>query len=72
MFLVPPNSEYMKMRDKLLKMNKMQDVSASHILVLLLRLRQICCHPTLISSVRIFNDFINSKFNIFLLIKGHK
>lgn len=47
---MPPNAEYFKMRDKLLKMNKIQDVNASHILVLLLRLRQICCHPHLISA----------------------
>ncbi|CAH0563361.1 unnamed protein product [Brassicogethes aeneus] len=46
-----PNNEYFKMRDKLLKMNKIQEVSQHHILVLLLRLRQICCHPSLITAM---------------------
>lgn len=46
-----PNNEYFKMRDKLLKMNNIQDISQHHILVLLLRLRQICCHPSLITAM---------------------
>lgn len=33
------------------KMNSIGDVKAFHILVLLLRLRQICCHPGLIEGV---------------------
>jgi SNF2 family DNA or RNA helicase len=33
------------------KMKSMGDVKAFHILVLLLRLRQICCHPGLIEGV---------------------
>jgi SNF2 family DNA or RNA helicase len=33
------------------KMNNMGDIKTFHILVLLLRLRQICCHPGLIESV---------------------
>lgn len=46
-----PNKEYMKMREKLLRLNKFKTVSQHEILVLLLRLRQICCHPSLITSV---------------------
>ncbi|PNF38558.1 hypothetical protein B7P43_G04028 [Cryptotermes secundus] len=33
------------------KMNSMGDIKTFHILVLLLRLRQICCHPGLIESM---------------------
>ena len=36
------------------KMKSMGDVKAFHILVLLLRLRQICCHPGLIEGVSNF------------------
>nr|CAI5836945.1 unnamed protein product [Callosobruchus analis] len=46
-----PNAEYFKMRQKLLGLNKGQDIKQSIILVLLLRLRQICCHPSLIKPV---------------------
>ncbi|KAL3277454.1 hypothetical protein HHI36_012802 [Cryptolaemus montrouzieri] len=46
-----PNGEYFKMRQKLLKLNKMKEVSQHEILVLLLRLRQICCHPFLITKM---------------------
>ncbi|CAH1132722.1 unnamed protein product [Ceutorhynchus assimilis] len=45
------NQEYFKMRKKLLKLNKVKNVSQHEILVLLLRLRQICCHPSLITSM---------------------
>ncbi|ENN79038.1 hypothetical protein YQE_04505, partial [Dendroctonus ponderosae] len=47
----PPNEEYIKMREKLLRLNKFKNVSQHEILVLLLRLRQICCHPSLINSM---------------------
>ncbi|KAL1497383.1 hypothetical protein ABEB36_008363 [Hypothenemus hampei] len=46
-----PNQEYFKMREKLLKINKVKNVSQHEILVLLLRLRQICCHPSLITAM---------------------
>lgn len=46
-----PNNEYFKMRKRLLKLNKVKDVSSHEILVLLLRLRQICCHPSLITAM---------------------
>jgi len=36
------------------KMKSMGDVKVFHILVLLLRLRQICCHPALIEGVSNF------------------
>jgi len=36
------------------KMNSMGDVKTFHILVLLVRLRQICCHPGLIEGVSNF------------------
>ncbi|RZC38461.1 transcription termination factor 2 [Asbolus verrucosus] len=46
-----PNGEYFKMRNRLLKLNRVKEVSQHHILVLLLRLRQICCHPSLITKM---------------------
>ncbi|XP_008199533.2 transcription termination factor 2 [Tribolium castaneum] len=46
-----PNGEYFKMRNKLLKLNRVKEVSQHEILVLLLRLRQICCHPSLIKQM---------------------
>lgn len=46
-----PNNEYAKMRKKLLTMNQMREVNQHEILVLLLRLRQICCHPSLIVNM---------------------
>ncbi|KAJ8983650.1 hypothetical protein NQ317_019569 [Molorchus minor] len=46
-----PNDEYFKMRQKLLSLNKVRDIKQHEILVLLLRLRQICCHPSLITSM---------------------
>ncbi|KAF7278216.1 hypothetical protein GWI33_008710 [Rhynchophorus ferrugineus] len=46
-----PNQEYFKMRQKILKLNKVKNVSQHEILVLLLRLRQICCHPSLITAM---------------------
>ncbi|XP_066137668.1 transcription termination factor 2 [Euwallacea fornicatus] len=46
-----PNQEYNKMRQKLLRLNKVKNVSQHEILVLLLRLRQICCHPSLITAM---------------------
>ncbi|XP_017778365.1 PREDICTED: transcription termination factor 2 [Nicrophorus vespilloides] len=49
-----PNGEYSKMHRKLLQMNRVKEVKQHEILVLLLRLRQICCHPSLI------NDMLNS------------
>ena len=36
------------------KMKSMGDIKAFHMLVLLLRLRQICCHPGLIEGVSNF------------------
>ncbi|XP_023015318.2 transcription termination factor lodestar [Leptinotarsa decemlineata] len=45
------NKEYVKMREKLLKLNKLKDIKQHEILVLLLRLRQICCHASLITSM---------------------
>ncbi|XP_044747827.1 transcription termination factor 2 [Coccinella septempunctata] len=45
------NSEYFKMRKKLLALNQMREVNQHEILVLLLRLRQICCHPSLITNM---------------------
>ncbi|VEN56091.1 unnamed protein product, partial [Callosobruchus maculatus] len=46
-----PNAEYFKMRQKLLGLSRGQEIQHSIILVLLLRLRQICCHPSLIKSM---------------------
>ncbi|KAJ8963879.1 hypothetical protein NQ314_005315 [Rhamnusium bicolor] len=46
-----PNQEYFKMRQKLLHLNKVKDIKQHEILVLLLRLRQICCHPSLITGM---------------------
>ncbi|XP_044270813.1 transcription termination factor 2 isoform X2 [Tribolium madens] len=46
-----PNGEYFKMRNRLLKLNRVKEVSQHDILVLLLRLRQICCHPSLIKQM---------------------
>ncbi|XP_030764453.1 transcription termination factor 2-like [Sitophilus oryzae] len=45
-----PNGEYAKAL-KILRMNKVKTVSQHEILVLLLRLRQICCHPSLITAM---------------------
>ncbi|CAH1102884.1 unnamed protein product [Psylliodes chrysocephalus] len=46
-----PNQEYFLMRQKLLKLNKLKDIKHHEILVLLLRLRQICNHPSLITNM---------------------
>lgn len=46
-----PNHEYYKMHKRLVKMNKVKDVKSHEILVLLLRLRQICCHLSLITEM---------------------
>ncbi|XP_018577325.1 transcription termination factor 2 [Anoplophora glabripennis] len=46
-----PNQEYFKMREKLLRVHKVKDIKQHDILVLLLRLRQICCHPSLITNM---------------------
>ncbi|CAH1957093.1 unnamed protein product [Acanthoscelides obtectus] len=46
-----PNAEFFKMRQKLLGLNRGEEVKQSIILVLLLRLRQICCHPSLIKNM---------------------
>ncbi|KAK5648748.1 hypothetical protein RI129_003640 [Pyrocoelia pectoralis] len=43
-----PNSAYFKVYSQLVQVNNGQAVQQHHILVLLLRLRQICCHPSLI------------------------
>ncbi|KAJ8951586.1 hypothetical protein NQ318_020463 [Aromia moschata] len=45
------NEEYFKMRQKLLHLHKVRDIKQHEILVLLLRLRQICCHPSLITGM---------------------
>lgn len=45
------NAEYFKMRQRLVKMNGVKEIKQHEILVLLLRLRQICCHPSLITGV---------------------
>ncbi|KAK9876172.1 hypothetical protein WA026_011289 [Henosepilachna vigintioctopunctata] len=39
------------MRQMLLKLNKLKEVNQHEILVLLLRLRRICCHPSLIITI---------------------
>lgn len=47
-----PNDAYYKMHQKFTKVHHgSRDVKSHQILVLLLRLRQICCHPGLIDSV---------------------
>ncbi|XP_056646688.1 transcription termination factor 2 [Diorhabda sublineata] len=46
-----PNQEYFTMRQKLLRLNKLKDIKQHEILVLLLRLRQVCNHPSLITSM---------------------
>lgn len=47
-----PNGAYFKMHEKFSRMHHGKgDVKSSEILVLLLRLRQICCHPGLIDAV---------------------
>lgn len=43
-----PNGEYYKMHKKMLQMHGTKEIKSHEILVLLLRLRQICCHPSLI------------------------
>ncbi|XP_050510761.1 transcription termination factor 2-like isoform X2 [Diabrotica virgifera virgifera] len=45
------NKEYFLMREKLLRLNKLKDIKQHEILVLLLRLRQICNHPSLITGM---------------------
>lgn len=51
LFLDDANNPYYQMHKKLLQINKMQEVKQHQILVLLLRLRQMCCHPSLIIKV---------------------
>lgn len=46
-----PNQEYFLMRQKLLRLNKLKDIKQHEILVLLLRLRQVCNHPSLIKGM---------------------
>ncbi|KAF5292721.1 hypothetical protein FQR65_LT11189 [Abscondita terminalis] len=46
-----PNSEYYKMHQRLMKLNRVKPVQSHEILMLLLRLRQICCHPSLITKM---------------------
>ncbi|XP_050336694.1 transcription termination factor 2 [Bactrocera neohumeralis] len=47
-----PNGAYYKVHEKFTKLHRGQkDVKSHEILVLLLRLRQICCHPGLIDSM---------------------
>uniref|UniRef100_A0A1A9Z4L3 Transcription termination factor 2 n=1 Tax=Glossina pallidipes TaxID=7398 RepID=A0A1A9Z4L3_GLOPL len=47
-----PNDAYYKMHQKFTKLHRNQeDIKSYEILVLLLRLRQICCHPGLIDSM---------------------
>ncbi|KAG5871687.1 hypothetical protein JTB14_033395 [Gonioctena quinquepunctata] len=43
------NQEYVAMRQKLLGLNELEDIKQYMILKQLLRLRQICCHPSLIT-----------------------
>lgn len=58
-----PNGAYYKMHQKFTKIHQgKMEVKSHEILVLLLRLRQICCHPGLIDSV-------SSRMDIFLLDK---
>ncbi|GJQ80974.1 putative DNA binding protein [Trypoxylus dichotomus] len=45
------NGPYFQMHKKLLKLNKIKEVKSHEILVLLLRLRQMCCHPSLIVNM---------------------
>lgn len=53
------------------KMKSMGDVKAFHILVLLLRLRQICCHPGLIEGVSNFVFVCTHTLMDMLVIKLH-
>lgn len=46
-----PQAKYFKMRQKLVNMVGVKEIKQHEILVLLLRLRQICCHPSLILGV---------------------
>ncbi|KAK4882340.1 hypothetical protein RN001_005659 [Aquatica leii] len=46
-----PNNEYFKMHQRLMKINRVRPVHSHEILMLLLRLRQICCHPSLITKM---------------------
>lgn len=48
---VKPNEEYLKIHRKLSRMNGNEPIQAAEIMVLILRLRQICCHPGLIKIV---------------------
>jgi len=51
-----PNGAYYKMHEKFSRMaGQSKEVKSHEILVLLLRLRQICCHPGLIDAVTIIN-----------------
>lgn len=52
-----PNGEYYKMHKKLVRMNRVKIVKQHEILVLLLKLRQLCCHPHLIKNVRTFTKY---------------
>lgn len=49
-----PNGAYHKLHEKFSRMHHgKEEVKSSQILVLLLRLRQICCHPGLIDAVSV-------------------
>lgn len=48
---VKPNEEYLKIHQKLSKINGNEPINSAEIMVLILRLRQICCHPGLIKIV---------------------
>lgn len=57
-----PNGAYHKAHEKLSKQFKQTPEVKSHqILALLLRLRQICCHPGLIDAVSFSFFFFNLK-----------
>lgn len=58
-----PNGAYYKMHEKFSRMAGHNTQVKSHeILVLLLRLRQICCHPGLIDAVSICLDSLTGRF----------
>lgn len=65
-----PNGAYHKLHEKFSRMhNEKGEIKSSEILVLLLRLRQICCHPGLIDAVSIFFIYFYTKDIFYIFLK---
>lgn len=62
-----PNGAYYKMHQKFTKIHKgAKEIKSHEILVLLLRLRQICCHPGLIDAVSEFSFLFYMNLSFFM------